>query len=178
MTDVRIETERLLLRPPLQQDFERYAELYADEEAARHVGGHVPRAIAWRKFLTMAGAWSIQGFAMFSVIERAGGRWLGQLGPWKPDGWPGNEVGWAFHPDAWGAGYATEAGVAAMDWAFDRLGWEDVIHCIAPANAASKRLAARLGSGLLRSGRLPAPYDAEPTEIWGQDRAAWRARPR
>jgi len=36
-------------------------------------------------------------------------RLLGQAGPWKPDGWPGNEIGWTFHPDAWGKGYAREA---------------------------------------------------------------------
>src|SRR5690606_14334025 len=140
-----IETGRLLLRLPQVVDFERYAELMADPEACRHIGGHVSRAAAWRRFLQMPGAWALQGFAMFSVVEKASGRWVGQCGPWRPEGWPGNEVGWTFHPDAWGKGYATEAATAAMDYAFDVLGWDAVIHCIDPDNAASQRVATRLG---------------------------------
>ena len=45
----------------------------------------------------MPGAWVLQGFGMFSVVEKSSGRWLGQAGPWKPEGWPGNEIGWTFH---------------------------------------------------------------------------------
>lgn len=174
--DIRLETERLILRVPRNEDFERYAELLADEDAARYIGGHLPRAAAWRRFLQMPGAWVVQGFAMFSVEEKGTGRWLGQTGPWKPEGWPGNEVGWSFHPDAWGRGYATEAATAAMDWAFDTLGWESVIHCIDPANVPSQKLAQRLGSRNLGPGRLPAPYEEAPTDIWGQSREDWRAR--
>ncbi|MFZ5661432.1 MAG: hypothetical protein ACOY9B_01720 [Pseudomonadota bacterium] len=44
--DIRIETERLILRVPRIEDFERYAELLGDEEAARYIGGHLPRAAA------------------------------------------------------------------------------------------------------------------------------------
>jgi RimJ/RimL family protein N-acetyltransferase len=63
-----LETERLILRLPQARDFERFAEMYGDEETARYIGGHLARASAWRKFLAMPGAWAIQGFAMFSVI--------------------------------------------------------------------------------------------------------------
>ena len=128
------ETDRLLLRVQRAEDFELFAELLGDEEACRYIGGTLTRAAAWRKFLQMPGAWAVQGFGMFAVIEKSSGDWLGNIGPWKPVGWPGNEVGWALRRAAWGKGYATEAAVAAIDWAFANLGWDDVIHCIDPAN--------------------------------------------
>lgn len=175
MTDFgpRLETQRLILRKPQIEDFERYAELQAHEKATRHIGGVQPRHAAWRKFLQMPGAWAVQGYAMFSVIEKSSGRWIGQLGPWQPDGWPGTEVGYAFHPDAWGEGYAVEAGAAAIDWAFDTLGWSEVIHCIAPDNSASQKVARRLGSKNRGPGKLPPPLDDHAIDIWGQTRAEW-----
>lgn len=174
--EVQIETERLILRLPRIGDFERYAELMADEAACRYIGGHLPRGAAWRKFLQMPGAWAVQGFAMFSVIEKSSGRWLGQMGPWQPDGWPGTEIGYAFHPDAWGHGYAFESAVAATDWAFDTLGWDEIVHCIAPDNLASQRVAQRLGSTLRGPVRLPPPSHEAAVELWGQTRAHWQAR--
>lgn len=172
--DIRIETRRLLLRLPQTGDFERYAELFADGEASRHIGGQLARGAAWRRFLQMPGAWMLQGFAMFSVVEKETGLWIGQAGPWRPDGWPGKEIGYAFHPQAWGKGYAVEAVAATIDWAFANLGWEDIIHCISPANVASKKVAQRLGSRLLREGCvLPPPADGHQVEVWGQSRRQW-----
>jgi RimJ/RimL family protein N-acetyltransferase len=170
-----LETPRLILRLPQLSDFDGYAELVGDEETARYIGGHMPRAAAWRKFLQMPGAWAIQGFAMFSVVEKSSGRWLGQMGPWHPEGWPGTEVGWAFKRSAWGQGYATEAAIAAVDWAFTQLGWDEVIHSIHPDNVASQRLAGRLGSTNRGRGRLPEPFEDSPIDVWGQTRAQWRA---
>lgn len=171
-----LETSRLILRPQQATDFDGFAELLGDEEAARHIGGQMVRAAAWRKFLQMPGAWAVQGFGMFSVIDKVSGEWLGQAGPWQPVGWPGTEVGWSFRRAAWGRGYAREAAIASIDWAFDHLGWTEVIHSIAPANTASQALAARLGSVNRGPGRLPAPYEDSPVEIWGQSREQWRAR--
>ncbi|KGM57707.1 acetyltransferase [Lysobacter arseniciresistens ZS79] len=171
-----LETERLVLRPQQRSDFDGFAELLGDEEAARHIGGHLPRAAAWRKFLQMPGAWVVQGFAMFSVIEKASGQWIGQAGPWQPEGWPSTEVGWSFLRSAWGKGYAREAAIAAIDWSFETLGWTEVIHSIAPANTASQVLAARLGSVNRGPGRLPPPYEDSPVDIWGQSREEWLAR--
>ena len=174
----QLETARLLLRPPQLQDFDRWAEFAADPVATRFVGGVQPRAMAWRSMMTMAGAWALQGYCMFSVIEKASGRWMGRLGPYQPEGWPGTEVGWSLHPEAWGRGYASEGASAAMDYAFDVLGWDEVIHCIDPDNAPSQRVAIALGSQFRGPGRMPPPFDQAACEIWGQTRAEWRARPR
>lgn len=169
-------TERLLLRVPEAADFERYAQMMADPDSARHIGGVLERGAAWRRFLQMPGAWLVQGYAMFSVIDRADGRWLGQVGPWQPDGWPGTEVGWALHPDAAGRGIGFEAATAAIDWAFAHLGWNEVIHCIAPDNLRSQRLAQRLGSSLRGPVRLPPPFQDAAVDAWGQSLEEWCRR--
>jgi RimJ/RimL family protein N-acetyltransferase len=166
----------LLLRLPQRQDFDAFAAMNEDAETMRFIGGTLPRHAAWRKFLQMPGAWALQGFAMFSVIEKASGQWVGQLGPWQPEGWPGTEVGWAFSRAAWGKGLATEAGFAAIGWAFENLGWSEVIHSISPDNLASQALARRLGSGNRGPGKLPEPLDGEKIDIWAQTREQWQAR--
>ena len=173
---MELETARLVLRIPQVPDFDRFAETLGNEEAARYIGGLHVRAAAWRRFLQMPGAWALQGFGMFSVIEKASGLWVGQAGPWRPEGWPGNEIGWTFHPDAWGKGYATEAATAAADWAFTALGWDSIIHCIHPDNAGSQQVARRLGSRNRGPAALPAPYEDAPNEVWGQSREEWFAR--
>ena len=173
--DIRIETERLILRPPRAEDFDGFAELQGDADAARFIGGAVTRAEAWRRFLWQPGAWLVQGFGMFSMIDRRSGLWLGQLGPWRPEGWPGNEIGYSLHPDAWGRGYATEAGVAAIDWAFEVLGWDEVIQSIDADNTASQQVAMRLGARNRGQGRYPPPLDTHAIDIWGQSREEWFA---
>lgn len=171
-----IETERLVLRPPQPQDFEGWALLMADQANARHIGGPQPRAVAWRGFLNVAGAWAIQGFGMFSVLDRQSGQWLGRIGPWQPEGWPGTEVGWGLLREVWGRGLAGEGAAAAMDWAFEVLGWQEVIHTIAPDNHASQAVARKLGSRLRGPGALPEPFDHLSVEIWAQSREQWRQR--
>lgn len=176
LSHFQIETDRLLLRPTAPEDFEGWAAFMADEESTRHLGGVQPRAVAWRGFVAMAGSWAIQGFAMFSVIEKASGRWVGRLGPWMPEGWPGTEVGWSLVRDVWGRGYATEGASAAIDWAFANLGWTEVIHTIAPDNIASQAVARKLASRNIRPGVLPQPFEQVQVDIWGQSREEWFAR--
>ncbi len=171
-----LQTERLTLRPIAMEDFPRWAGMMADPEAAKFLGGPQPAAVAWRGFMTMAGAWSLTGVSMFSVIERESGLWLGRIGPWQPHGWPGTEVGWGLHPDAQGKGYGVEAATAAIDYAFDTLGWTEVIHCIDPENTPSQRLAERIGSRNQGLTLLPPPFHELTIERWGQSREDWRAR--
>ena len=63
-----------------------------------------------------------------------------------------------------------------MDFAVERLGWTDVIHCIDPRNAPSLALARRLGSRNRGPGRMPEPFEDHRVDLWGQTAAQWRAR--
>ena len=122
----------------------------------------------WR--LARVRVWNVLG------VEKESGRWIGRLGPWKPEGWPGPEIGWAIARDCWGRGYAGEGATAATNWAFDTLGWTRIIHSIAPDNIPSQRVAQKLGSRNLGPGRLPAPFEHDRVDIWGQTRGEWRER--
>lgn len=168
-----LETERLLLRLPEPGDFNGYARFMSDAVAAKYVGGWQARSEAWRGFASICGAWYLQGFSLFSVIEKATGRWVGRVGPWMPEQWPGPEIGWGIVRDRWGRGYATEAATASIDWAFAELDWPEIIHVIDPSNIASQRVAAKLGSRNRGAGVLPPPYEGSIVDIWGQTREEW-----
>jgi RimJ/RimL family protein N-acetyltransferase len=171
-----IETERLVLRAIAPSDLDGWAALMSDPDSARYIGGVVTRAEAWRGMAAMAGSWRLKGFGMFSVVEKSSGRWIGRIGPWQPEGWPGTEIGWGLVKDAWGRGYAAEGATAAIDWAFGNLGWTQVIHTIEPRNTASVALAERLGSTDQGPCRLPPPLDTLEVRAWGQTREQWLAR--
>ena len=154
--NLQLETRRLILRPPRLEDLDAWSEMMTDEVAARFIGGIAPRSMCWRQLMTMIGAWDAHGFAMFSVIEKESGRWVGRLGPWQPEGWPGTEIGWAIVRDRWGRGYAGEGAVAATNWAFDT--------------------AQKLGSRNRGPGKLPPPFENDRIDLWGQTREEWRRR--
>src|SRR3546814_17014337 len=96
---------------------------------------------------------------MFSVIERATGEWVGRLGPWQPDGWPGPEIAYGVRAKFAGRGYAFEGAVAACDFAVEFLKWDELTHNIDPANTRSQALAIRLAAANRGPARLPAPLE-------------------
>ena len=178
LPEIVLHTERLILRLPQPSDHEHFAAFIGDSETAEFVGGLQSPHMAWRALMAMIGSWASGGVAMFSVVERSSGDWVGRVGPWSPWGWPGDEVGWGIRRASWGLGYAKEADSAAMDFVVDELGWDTVIHSIDPNNHRSRRVAEKLASRFLREDRLPAPFNEKPIDIWGQSAAEWRARRR
>ncbi|WP_443748827.1 GNAT family N-acetyltransferase [Asticcacaulis solisilvae] len=168
-----IETARLILRPPLREDFDGFCAFFADAESMRHLGGVQSPAVAWRAYTSVAGAWHLDGAHMFSVIEKESGQWIGRIGALYPWDWPGREVGWGLLSPYFGKGYAIEAAAASMDYVFDALGWDRVIHSIAPDNLPSAAVATKLGSYNQGAGKLPDPYADKPVDIWGQTREEW-----
>ena len=58
---------------------------------------------------------------------------------------PEVELGWTLLPQVWNRGLATEAGRAALDYGFSVIGFPRVISAVLPDNAASRRIADKLG---------------------------------
>jgi RimJ/RimL family protein N-acetyltransferase len=122
----------------------------ARPEVVRYLNDSVPytpaeTAVQSARF---AAHWERYGFGLWAVTVSATRQTVGFVGLshplWFPELEAQVEVGWRLHPDAWGQGYATEAGRAALSRARE-LDLVRVIAVIAPGNTASVGVATRLG---------------------------------
>lgn len=152
-----IETPRLRLRAPRLEDFHAWAEILTGP-AAPHLGGPFDRDEAFVEFLASCGTWLLRGHGPWTVEPKQGGEVFGfvLIGFEPGDAEP--ELGYLFRPSAEGRGYATEAVQAARAHAFTALGLTRVVSYIAPENAASARLARRVGA------RLDGHHDG--AQVW------------
>lgn len=162
---VMLETDRLTLRMLRESDIDAYAEMCGDPEVMRYIGDGQPlaRPMAWRNLAMMVGHWTLRGYGLWATEERASGTLVGRIGFWKPEGWPGFELGWTLRRAFWGKGYATEGARAALRFAFTQLKQPHVISLIHPENAASIRVAERLGE-----------RRADSTEVFGKPAVVYR----
>jgi RimJ/RimL family protein N-acetyltransferase len=154
-------------------DLEAYARMYADPDVMRFLeqGAPLDHGAAFRSMALHLGHWHLRGYGQWALEERATGRFVGRAGLWQPEGWPGLEVGWVLSRDAWGLGYATEAGGAAIGYAFDVLQADEIISLIRPENTGSIRVAERLGETYQRDIELMG----EVARVYGKPRPAGQA---
>jgi RimJ/RimL family protein N-acetyltransferase len=172
MTD--LETDRLTLRRWQPEDFEEFAAMSAEPEVVKFLtadGKPLPRFLAWQGFCALIGHWELRGFGIFAVVERSTGEFVGRVGPWHPEGWPGFEVGWTLRKKFWGRGYATEAAARCIEYAFTDLQQPHVISLIDSANTPSIRVAERLGERV--EGTATLPHTQKDVLVYGLSREQW-----
>ncbi len=149
-----INTERLVLRPHIVEDSERWFEIQSNpqvhaftswpertaEESLQHLKDRTSHVVLKQAddFLALAiehdgvlvGDISLHLRSVASVTRAA-------------------EISWILHPDAQGHGFALEAATAMLDVAFTRLEARFVYALVHPDNVASAVLATKLGFSLL-----------------------------
>jgi RimJ/RimL family protein N-acetyltransferase len=148
---VAIETDRLILREWREADIVPFLRHTNTPKVMRWLGGVLPAAEAEKPVRERLMRWQAErGFTFWAVERKADGELLGFCGLKIADtaGSPiegVHEVGWRLREDAWGQGYAKEAAIASLDYAFDRLGAPRVVAITCIENEGSWGLMERLG---------------------------------
>ena len=153
-----IETERLLLEPLDGSRLEEFVTLTADPDTMRYWDPRGPygRDVAERNFAASLARIRDHGFGRRWIVAKGSGAGLGftetkYFGESCDDVSPDElEIGWMLTPRAWGQGYATEAGTAIRDEAFERLKFENIVAVHHAANVASGRVIEKLGMAFER----------------------------
>jgi len=143
----QISTERLLLRPFVMADFEEYAGLLGDPEVMRFIGDGrtLSRDQAWLNLAQLLGHWGLTGFGLYAVALKATGEFVGRVGLYAPQGWPGLELGWCIRRQFWGRGIAMEAAQHVKAVAYRCFPEDSLLSLIHADNCRSRRLAEWLG---------------------------------
>jgi RimJ/RimL family protein N-acetyltransferase len=169
---VRIETDRLILRPLSVSDLEDVVALHREPAVVEFLGP-VSRAEALERLRSVEQAWLDRGHDLLAILERSSGRFVGRVGlrHWPQFG--ETEVGWALPRHALGHGYATDAARACMDWGFASFPFPYVTAMIRPDNSRSLAVARRLGMEPIRDDVMfgvPVVAHAIRRDQWTEDR--------
>jgi RimJ/RimL family protein N-acetyltransferase len=148
----QVETERLLLRAWRKDDFRPYHALLQHPDVHRHFGPE-PMGLeeCWRRLTASVGGWQFNGFGTWAAERKSDGKLVANVGiftAWRgldPEFGEEPEMGWIFAAETHGQGLASEACRAVVDWVEANLAPTPLWAIIAPANAASIKLADKLG---------------------------------
>ena len=171
--EVRLETDRLILRWFRESDFPALFATATDPEVMKYLTGYpLSEFEAWKSMAAYIGQWYFRGYGVWAVEEKGTGKFVGRIGFMNPAGWPGFELGWTLGRDSWGKGYATEGARHALAYAFTELDRDHVISLIQPENVNSIRVAERLGEKVEGETELLGKHCL----IYGISRDEWKAR--
>lgn len=142
-----LETARLALRPRTPGDLDAIAALNADPAVMRYIAPPGDPAMGREGVAARSFSHVDEGLGYWSVFAHGdAAELLGYVGliPWRAEE-GGVELSYRFAARHWGKGYAFEAAGRLVRHGFDRLALPQIGILTHPGNAASLRLAGRLG---------------------------------
>jgi RimJ/RimL family protein N-acetyltransferase len=148
-TPTQLRTARLLLRPWLPSDRAPFAALNADPAVMEHFPAPLSRAESDALADASNDLINRQGWGRWALEVIDTGEFIGFTGLHRPTFkapfMPAVEIAWRLSRRAWGHGYATEAATAALGFAFDQIGLDEVVSFTATVNLRSSAVMERLG---------------------------------
>lgn len=145
-----LHTDRLLLRPFVDDDLEAFYDIYRRDEVARHMPWQ-PRTREMAiemldRVRTLTSFESEPCVIRLAAVLPASGALIGDVGLTRTSAeHRQGEIGFIIHPDHQRRGYATEASSALLRMGFEELGLHRVIARADPRNAGSMGVMERLG---------------------------------
>lgn len=141
-------TARLLLRPWRESDLDPWAAMNADPVVREHFPGVLTREQSAASIARFQAGMEQRGYGWWALEVRATGEFIGFAGldPVDEDmPFTGVEAGWRLARTAWGHGYATEAGRAALAFGFETLALPEILAITTATNHRSRAVMRRIG---------------------------------
>ncbi len=160
-----IQTERLELRPVSNSDLEFKMEMETNPKVMAHIGSgevRTPEQIAdsLKRYLLMAQENPFLG--QWVVIEKSTRKNIGTIGlrpPATEKRMDGLEIGFAYIPESWGKGFASEAARGVIDYVHRHFPSKRILAMVAKENAASKKVLNKIGMKLVGETTYVSPVD-------------------
>jgi len=143
-----IETERMLLRPLVEEDLDAIHAIFSDPVVMRFSLTGVRDREASRGWLDVVMTKvRTYGHGFLAATSKEDGSYLGHAGLLRQEveGKTELEIGYWFARQHWGRGLATEAAVACRDLGIHEMGLARLVSLIVPENVASRRVAEKVG---------------------------------
>lgn len=145
-----IATDRLLLRPYAETDLDDLYAMHSREDVVHYLYWEVRDrdevAAMLERRMTLTSLAKEGDALILAVALPETGRVIGDvLLHWTSEAHRQGEIGFIFHPDVHGRGYAAEAAREILRLGFDGLALHRIVGRCAAANDASARLMERLG---------------------------------
>lgn len=179
-------TDRLKLRRWNAADREPFAELNCDPEVMQYLRGPLDRVASDDFIDRIESGFDELGYGLWALQVRSNGEFIGFTGlvrqSFQAHFTPAVEVGWRLSRAAWGHGYATEAGRAALDFAFGVLGLDEVVSITTETNEPSQAVMRRLGMSRdpaddFAHPLLPEGHPLRPSVLHRLTRQSWSQQP-
>lgn len=159
-----LRTERLVLRGWEPVDRAPFAELNADPEVMAHLPALLSRGASNRLVAGIRQHFLEHGYGLWAVQAPEGFVGFAGLQWTEVTGTPELEVGWRLARSAWGRGYATEAGRAALAYGLERV--PDLARVIAVTAVTNRRSVAVMERiGMRRQHEFDHPRDDLPDRL-------------
>ena len=143
---VLIETERLILRESVVSDAPNLFEMNSDPEVLKYTGDVAFTSVEETEELIRNYVdYKKYGYGRWTTIVKATNEVIGFCGLKYLEDIHETDLGYRWKRNHWGKGYATEAGVACLQYGFEKLGLAQIVAQVLKDNKASVRVLEKLG---------------------------------
>lgn len=146
-TPIILQSQHLTLRPVADRDIVPLHRHWTDPDVRRFLWDDqvIPREQVAELVAHSERVFAEAGHGLWAIRVHGSHRLLGCAGYWEFHEPPRLELILSLSPEYWGKGLATEAGTLLLRYAFDELGFDEVLASTDAPNEASLRLVERLG---------------------------------
>ena len=156
------QSERLIIRPTLEQDAELIYQLMNTPKFIKHVGDRqlysVEDAQKYIQDKMLAQLHSL-GYSNYSLINKKNGAKIGICGLYDREGLDGIYIGFGILPEYEGLGYAFESSSRIIKAGFEELEIQEIKAITNKQNISSQSLLVKLGFDLIGKVMLPIEND-------------------